>query len=52
MMLICKTPVDASKAVVLEVNAEKTKYMLMSRHQNAGKNHNIKIGDRSFENVA
>jgi hypothetical protein len=24
----------------------------MSRHQNAGKNHNIKIGNRSFENVA
>jgi hypothetical protein len=36
----------------LEVNAEKTKNMLMSRHQNAGQNHNIKIGDRSFENVA
>jgi hypothetical protein len=40
--------------VGLEVNAEKTKYeyMLLSRHQNAGQNHNIKIGDRSFENVA
>jgi hypothetical protein len=25
--------------------------MLLSRHQNAGQNHNIKIGDRSFENV-
>jgi hypothetical protein len=25
--------------------------MLLSHHQNAGKNHNIKIGDRSFENV-
>jgi hypothetical protein len=36
----------------LEVNAEKTKYMLLSRHQNAGKNHNTKTGDRSFENVA
>jgi hypothetical protein len=28
--------------VGLEVNAEKTKYMLMSHHQNAVKNHNIK----------
>jgi hypothetical protein len=37
--------------VGLEVNAEKTKYMLLSRHQNAGQNHNIKTGDRSFENV-
>jgi hypothetical protein len=26
--------------------------MLLSRHQNAGQNHNIKIGDRCFENVA
>jgi hypothetical protein len=26
--------------------------MLLSRHQIAGQNHNIKIGDRSFENVA
>jgi hypothetical protein len=26
--------------------------MLLSRHQNAGQIHNIKIGDRSFENVA
>jgi PAS domain-containing protein len=25
--------------------------LLLSRHQNAGQNHNIKIGDRSFENV-
>jgi hypothetical protein len=41
-----------SKEVGLEVNAEKTKYMLLSRHQNAGQNHNIKIGDRLFENVA
>jgi hypothetical protein len=26
--------------------------MLLSRHQNAGQNHNITIGDISFENVA
>jgi hypothetical protein len=26
--------------------------MLLSRHQNEGQNHNIKIGDGSFENVA
>jgi hypothetical protein len=44
------TLIDASEEVVVEVNAEKTKYMFLSRHQNAG--HNIKIGDRSFENVA
>jgi hypothetical protein len=44
--------IGASKEVGLEVNVEKTKYVLLFRHQNAGKNHNIKIGDRSFENVA
>jgi hypothetical protein len=36
----------------LEVNAEKTKYMLLYRLQNAGQNHDIKIGNRCFENVA
>jgi hypothetical protein len=46
------TLIDASKEVGLGVNAEKTKYMLLSRHQNAGQHHNINIGDRSFENVA
>jgi hypothetical protein len=30
------TLIDAGKEVGLEVNAEKTKYMLLSRHQNAG----------------
>jgi hypothetical protein len=35
----------------LEINVEKTKYMLPSRHQNAGQNHNLKAAHRSFENV-
>jgi hypothetical protein len=26
--------------------------MLLSRHQNAGQNHDIKLGNRCFENVA
>jgi hypothetical protein len=26
--------------------------MLLSRHQNAGQNHDINIANRSFENVA
>jgi hypothetical protein len=33
----------ASKEICLEVNSEKTKYMIMSREQNAGQNHNIKL---------
>jgi hypothetical protein len=47
-----ETLIGASKEVGLEVNAEKAKYTLLSRHQNAGQNHNIKIGDKPFENVA
>jgi hypothetical protein len=33
-------------------NTEKTKCMLLSRHQNAGQNHDIKIANSCFENVA
>jgi hypothetical protein len=47
-----QTLIYASKEVGLEVNSEKTKYMLLSRRQNAGQNHDIKIGNRCFENVA
>jgi hypothetical protein len=47
-----ETLIDASKEVGLEVNTEKTKYMLLSRHQNAGQNYDIKIASRCFENVA
>jgi hypothetical protein len=46
-----QTLIDASKEVGLEVNTEKTKYMLLSRHENAEQNHGIKIGNRWFENV-
>jgi hypothetical protein len=47
-----KSLIDANKEVDQEVNIEKTKYMLLSRHQNAGENHDIKVANRSFENVA
>jgi hypothetical protein len=43
--------IDASKEVSLEVNTEKTRWMLMSI-TNAGWNHNMKVADRSFESVA
>jgi len=33
------------------VNAEKTKYMIMSCEQNAGQSHNIKTDNSSFERV-
>jgi hypothetical protein len=35
--------IDASKDVGLEITAEKTKYMLLSRYQNVGQNWDIKI---------
>jgi hypothetical protein len=43
--------VVASKETGLEVNAEKTKYTVISRNQNAGQNHNIIIDNKSFERV-
>jgi hypothetical protein len=46
-----ETLIDANKEVGLEVNTEKTKYMLLSHHQNAGQNHDMKIANTSFENV-
>jgi hypothetical protein len=49
---ITQTLIDASKEVGLEVNGERTKYMLLSRHQNARQDHDIKIANRSFEHVA
>jgi hypothetical protein len=47
-----ETLIDASKEVGLEINVDKTKYMLLSRHQNVGQNWDIKIANRSFENVS
>jgi hypothetical protein len=38
-----ETLIDTSKEVGLEVNAEKTKYMLLSCHENAGQNHDMNI---------
>jgi hypothetical protein len=38
--------------ISLEVNAEKINYMFLSRHQNAGQNHDVEITNRSFENAA
>jgi hypothetical protein len=47
-----ETLLEASRDVGLEINAETTKYMIMSRHQNSGQNQNTRIGNESFENVA
>jgi hypothetical protein len=44
--------IDADKEVGLEINLDKTKYTLLSRHQNVCQNRDIKIENRSFENVS
>jgi hypothetical protein len=44
--------IDVSKEVGLEINVEKTKYMLLSRHKNVGRNRDVKIASRSFGNMS
>ena len=43
--------VVASKEIGLEVNADKAKYMVLSRDQDAGRSHSTKIDNSSFERV-
>jgi len=43
--------VVASKETGPEVNADKSKYMVMSRDQNARRSHNMKVDKRPFERV-
>jgi hypothetical protein len=47
-----ETLLEASKVIGLEINAEKTKYMIMSHHPNSGQNQNVRIANESFEKVA
>jgi hypothetical protein len=44
--------VVAAKEIGLEVNADKSKNMIMSRDQNAGRTHSMKTDNSSFERVA
>ena len=43
--------VAATREIGLEVNADKTKYMVMSRDQNAGRIHSVRIDNSTFERV-
>jgi hypothetical protein len=43
--------VFATKEIGLEVNADKTKYMIMSRDRKAGRNDSVKIDNSSIEKV-
>jgi hypothetical protein len=47
-----ETLTDASKEAGLEVNVEKTMYMLVSHDESANQNQDIRTGNRSFENVS
>jgi hypothetical protein len=47
--IITENLIYAGKEVGLEINVDKTKYMLLSGHQNVGQNQDIKIANRSFE---
>jgi hypothetical protein len=44
-----ETLLEASRDIGLEINAEKTKYMVMSCLPNSGQNQNIMIANESFE---
>jgi hypothetical protein len=46
-----ETLLEASRDVDIEINAEKTKYMIMTRHPNSGQNQIIRIANESLENV-
>jgi hypothetical protein len=46
-----ETLLEASRDIGLEISAEKTKYMIISRHPNSGQNKSIKITNESFEKV-
>jgi hypothetical protein len=40
-----ETLLEASRDIGLEINAEKTKYMIMSRYPNSGQNQNIRVAN-------
>jgi hypothetical protein len=46
-----ETLLEASRNIGLEINAENTKYMIISLYPNSGQNQNIRIAKELFENV-
>jgi len=43
--------VAATREIRLEVSADRTKYLVMSRDQNAGRNHSVRINNSTFERL-
>ena len=50
-LFIAEALVVATKEIGLEVNADITKYMVMSREQTAGLSHTMKVDNSSIERV-
>ena len=51
LLLLVVVVVAATRDIELEVSADKTKYVVMSRDQNAGRNHSVRIDNSTFERV-
>ena len=51
MLIYAEALVAATREIGLEVSSDKTKYMVMSRDQNAGQNHSVRIDNSTFERV-
>jgi hypothetical protein len=47
-----ETLLEASRDTGPEIDGEKAKYMIKSRHPNSGQNQDIRTANESFENVA
>ena len=48
---ICQRLVAATREIGLEVSVDKTKYMVMSRDQNAGRIHSVRVDNITFERM-
>ena len=51
MKEIAEALLVATKEIGLQVNADKTKYIVISRDRNAGRGHNVKFDNSSIERV-
>ena len=49
--MINQALVAATREIGLEVSADKTKYMVMSRDQIAGRIHSVRIDNSTFDRV-
>ena len=50
-LIYVKALVAATREIGLDLSADKTKYMVMSRDENAERNHSVRIDNSTFERV-